>query len=109
MTARQFCAGALLGLSVLIGCGEKGEGKKADVQRGRAVYMTTCINCHNPDPKKDGSVGPAVWGASWALLRARVVKGEYPPGYVPKRKTRLMTPLPHLEKDILALHAFLNQ
>ena len=42
------------------------------------------------------------------LLEARVVRGEYPPGYEPKRKSKAMVPLPQVKADIPALHAFLN-
>ena len=49
------------------------------------------------DPRTDGSLGPAVAGASLELLTARVLRAEYPAGYTPKRETRVMVPLPHLE------------
>ena len=35
--------------------------------------------------REDGSVGPAVAGASRELIEAKVLRGEYPPGYTPKR------------------------
>ena len=76
---------------------------------GKRIYLGHCSACHATDPKKDGSLGPAVWGVSKELLRARVLKAEYPPGYKPKRQTKLMTPLPHMEGDIDSLHAFLNE
>jgi hypothetical protein len=34
---------------------------------------------------------------------------SYPPGYKPKRDTRMMTPFPQLEGDIDDLAAYLNQ
>ena len=55
------------------------------VERGKAVYQNVCIACHNGDPTKDGSLGPSIAGASKELLEARVIHGEYPPGYTPKR------------------------
>ncbi|MDP6980805.1 MAG: cytochrome c [Myxococcota bacterium] len=75
--------------------------------RGKGVYAANCIACHNPDPKIDGSIGPAVAGASLALLEARIMRQEYPEGYTPRRDTALMVPLPYLEPDIPALAAFL--
>lgn len=75
--------------------------------RGRAVYTANCIACHNTDPKLDGGIGPAVAGASFALIEARVMRNEYPEGYKPKRGTRAMIALPYLEKDLAALVAFL--
>lgn len=77
-------------------------------KRGRSVYMSNCIACHNPDPSQDGALGPAVTGSSQELIEARVIRAEYPPGYTPKRDSRAMIPLPHLQNDIEALTAFLN-
>ncbi len=78
------------------------------ISRGRVVYQSNCIACHNPNPKMNGSQGPIVYGSSKELLQARVVHGNYPAGYTPKRTTSLMPPLPHLSNDIDALSAFLN-
>jgi len=77
-------------------------------QRGKSIYMSNCIACHNADPAKDGSVGPAVAGASQELLVARIMKAEYPAGYTPKRETRTMVALPHLEKELPSLTAYLS-
>ncbi len=77
------------------------------VARGRQVYVSNCIACHNTDPSQDGALGPAVAGSSQELLLARVIRNEYPTGYTPKRDTRAMIPLPHLEPDIPALFTFL--
>ena len=77
-------------------------------ERGKQVYMANCIACHNPDPTKDGAVGPAVAGSSLELLKARVLEGSYPPGYQPKRQSKAMSALPQLKDQIEALHAFLN-
>jgi mono/diheme cytochrome c family protein len=76
--------------------------------RGRAVYQSSCIACHNADPKKSGSLGPEVWGASLELLQRRILDAEYPAGYVPKRSTHVMQKMPQVQKDIPALHAYLN-
>lgn len=56
----------------------------------------------------DGALGPAVMGSSRELLEARVVRGEYPAGYTPKRESRVMIALPHLEPELDALAAFLS-
>jgi len=77
--------------------------------QGKKVYMTVCVTCHNPDPKLDGPIGPSIYGSSLELLRGKIVKGEYPPGYKPKRETQLMPPFEEHAKDIEALHVFLNQ
>ena len=77
-------------------------------EKGRKSYLANCIACHNPNPKKDGAVGPAVADASLELLRLRVLDAKYPEGYKPKRATTAMAALPHLKDDIEALHAYLN-
>ena len=102
-----FVAGSALGLLCLLGC--NGSHQDPLVARGRSVYMANCIACHNPNPHRDGNVGPALQGSSEELLRARVLEIRYPPGYTPKRPTKVMPPLPHLKPEIEALHAFLNQ
>jgi mono/diheme cytochrome c family protein len=78
------------------------------VERGRQVYLGICTACHNADPAQDGAAGPAIAGSSRELLEARVVRGEYPPGYAPKRPSQIMPRFPQLETEIDALHAFLN-
>lgn len=78
------------------------------VAEGRDAYLGNCIACHNPDPKLDGALGPAVWGSSRELLEARVLRAEYPPGYTPKRQTAAMIPMPFLESKIPALAAYLS-
>lgn len=76
-------------------------------ERGRQVYMSNCIQCHNPDPTQPGSQGPEIAGASRDLLEARVVHATYPPGYRPKRTTTAMVAQPHLASKIDDLTAFL--
>lgn len=85
-----------------------------DAAKGKGVFMANCIACHNPDPSKDGPLGPAIKGSAKALLEARVLNGNikydqsYPKGYKPKRDTRIMVPLPHLKPSLDDLAAFLN-
>lgn len=76
--------------------------------KGQQIYMANCIACHNPNPAQDGAIGPAIKGASMALVTARVMKGDYPKGYTPKRATRIMVPLPHLKANLADLVAFLK-
>ena len=104
---------ALLALTLtpfLAACpsGEASDPQAALVKRGKVVYDTNCIACHSPDPRKDGPVGPANACASSELLTARVLRNAYPPGYKPKRDTQAMVPLPHLEKELPALAAYLQ-
>lgn len=80
----------------------------ADARRGRGIYLANCVACHNSDPSKDGSVGPAIKGSSQALLEARLLRASYPPGYAPKRKTSLMPAQPYLKSAIPDLAAYLQ-
>jgi mono/diheme cytochrome c family protein len=108
-----------LALSLMLGaaaCGSGGDdagggaaapAQSGDVAKGRTVYLTNCTACHNSDPSVDGTLGPAVAGASRELVEARVVRGTYPPGYTPKRPTQQMVPLPHLAPAVPDLAAFL--
>lgn len=101
-----FLAVALPLALFVASCGK--QEPKTDAEKGRTLYSLHCTACHNPDPSKDGSLGPSVQGASLELLTARIVHGEYPPGYAPKRPTKIMQKLPLQPDDIKALHAFLN-
>ena len=79
------------------------------VAQGRGAFMSNCIACHNMNPTQPGSIGPAIAGSSLELLEGKVIRNEYPPGYTPKRDTQAMVPLPHLEAQIPAIHAYLAQ
>ena len=93
-------------LILLLGaCGQNGDDAAG---RGKQVYLTECIACHNIDPAKDGPLGPAVKGSSQELLEAKVLRVSYPPGYTPKRPTALMLPMPKLAAKIPDLAAFLR-
>ena len=78
-------------------------------QQGQRVYQNVCIACHNGDPTKDGSAGPAIAGSSRELLEARVLRAEYPPGYTPKRPGNAMPRFEYLAGDIDALAAYLAE
>ena len=79
------------------------------VERGRIVYMTNCIVCHNPDPNLPGSQGPPIAGSSRELVYDRVMFLKYPPGYTPKQNTHTMRALPQLVNRIDDLTAFLAE
>ena len=81
---------------------------ESPVERGRRAYMANCIACHNADPAKEGTLGPAIAGSSTALVEARVMRAEYPPGYTPKRDSNLMPAQPFLKQDVPDLAAYLE-
>ena len=78
------------------------------IEKGRMVYFANCVSCHNNNPKKPGSIGPEVYGASIDVLAQKIVFGKYPEDYKPKRTSKIMPLMPHLNKEILNLHAFIN-
>lgn len=96
----------MLTVALLGGCAESGGDALA--ARGRQVYLAQCIQCHNANPALPGPVGPPVKGASRELLEAKIVRGEYPPGYNPQRPTKVMSPQPTLAPEIPALTAYLK-
>ncbi len=123
MTARRFgLTGPVAAVLLLAACGDappappaptapSSTGTRttgASAEKGKQVWLGQCVACHNPDPSKDGPLGPAVKGSSRALLDARVVRGEYPPGYSPKRPTKVMPPRPDLAPSIPDLTAYLQ-
>ena len=79
-----------------------------DIKKGRMVYFANCVSCHNNNPKKSGSIGPEVYGVSIDVLTQKIVSGKYPENYRPKRPSKIMQSMPHLNKEISNLHAFIN-
>ena len=79
-----------------------------DIEKGRMVYFANCVSCHNNNPKKPGSIGPEVYGVSIDVLTQKIVYGKYPDNYRPKRTSKIMPSMPHLNKEISNLHAFIN-
>ena len=99
-------------VTALAGCSKEGDqtsGKSPDWERGRAVFLANCVACHNNDPSKDGSIGPAIAGSSKELLESRVLSTSYPPSYKPKRPTKVMPQFPFLKEEIPYLAAYLAQ
>ena len=89
------------------GCGPSKP--QTPAEKGRIVYMTNCVVCHNPDPNLPGSQGPSIAGSSEELVADRVLYLKYPPGYTPKRTTHAMRALPQLANRIDDLTAFLAE
>jgi mono/diheme cytochrome c family protein len=100
-------AALLLAATVLGACSESSTDDA--VSRGRNSYLALCTSCHGPDPAQPGPVGPPVKGASRELLESKVLRGQYPPGYTPKRPTAVMPPMPQLSNAIPDLAAYLKQ
>ena len=98
---------ALLALAVALGgCSDSGRSPAAE--RGRQTYLAHCVACHNTDPSQPGPVGPPIKGSSRELLEAKVVNGTYPPGYTPKRPTKVMVPIPAVAPETASLAEYLR-
>jgi mono/diheme cytochrome c family protein len=95
---------------VVSACSKQSEQSKRnpDWEKGRAVYVANCVACHNNDPSKDGPIGPAIKGSPPELIESRVLRTEYPPGYKPKRNTKVMPTFPFLKAEIPYLVAYLQ-
>jgi len=102
----SFAIAAFIGLAFAAACGKPRE--LSAVDRGEVIYRTNCISCHNSDPNLAGPLGPAIAGASRALIEARVLHGTYPPGYHPQRKSHTMRALPWLDGHLDDLTAYLT-
>ena len=101
---------AVLLCALAVACGkEESDPQAALAARGRQIYQANCIACHALDPRQPGAVGPDIAGSSLELLRAKVLRNEYPPGHRPKRDTKAMVPLAHLEPELPALAAYLAE
>ena len=98
---------AAITLSLALGACS-GEKLSPEAERGRQIYLSSCIACHSADPTQAGPVGPEIKGSSQELLDAKLLRGTYPPGYKPKRPTAVMPPQPQLARDVPALAAYLR-
>lgn len=83
-----------------------------ELDKGRRAYISVCIQCHNKDPNLKGSIGPELVDAPFEVMQHKVKTGRYPdilpPGFVPKRKTKLMRPLPNYVKDVQAIYTWIQ-
>jgi len=108
MSSRIALALAPLALAALAcGAEEPPAGADPAVTRGKAIYANVCIACHDRNPRADGVLGPSVAGASRELLEAKVLRGEYPPGYTPKRPSAAMPKLEYVAPSIGDVAAYL--
>jgi mono/diheme cytochrome c family protein len=82
------------------------------IEKGKHIWTTTCIQCHNADPNIKGKIGPETVDAPLEVMTAKVMTGLYPDplpaGFVPKRKTRAMRKLPQFKDDIPDIWAYVQ-
>ena len=75
---------------------------------GKSIYLSRCTACHNVDPSKPGKVGPDIAGSSLELITLKTQKREYPLGYIPKRKTKMMPRIPLTQNQLKDLHSYIS-
>ena len=98
---------ALTAIAAMACAGESEESGDPAVARGEKIYRNICVVCHNADPNQEGPLGPANADASRELLEAKLLRGEYPSGYTPKRNTQQMPRFEFLEPNLDDIAAFL--
>lgn len=85
---------------------------KALLDKGKKIFLSNCIQCHNKDPNKKGSLGPELIDTPLEVMIYKVTTGKYPPklpaGFIPKRKTKAMRSFPKLRGEIPAIHAWIQ-
>lgn len=106
---RRWLFALLTAAALGSGCSDDDASLSPQAREGKRIYQNVCIACHNGNPNRDGSPGPAIAGASRELLEARVIRGEYPPGYTPKRPTAAMPRFDYLADQIDVLAAYLAE
>ena len=88
------------------------EAEPVDIEKGKAIYLSACIKCHNKDPNEKGAIGPMMVNAPIEVMYSKVMTGRYPEvlpeGFVPQRKTKQMQKLPQYAKDVPSIHAYIQ-
>jgi mono/diheme cytochrome c family protein len=88
------------------------ESEPVDIEKGKAIYLSACIKCHNKDPNVKGAIGPEMVDAPLEVMQHKVATGRYPDvlpeGFIPKRKTKQMTKFPQYLKDVPSIHAYVQ-
>jgi mono/diheme cytochrome c family protein len=79
-----------------------------DILKGKRLYVLHCINCHNGNPTKPGSIGPDLYTTPENVFRTKVPTGIYPSGYSPKRRTKVMPKFPNLTKDVDLIYTYIR-
>ena len=77
-------------------------------EKGKTIYESTCISCHNIDPQIDGVLAPRITDINYNLIESMIMTGKLPVGVAQKWPGAKMAPLPYLEKHIPDLYEYLK-
>ena len=78
-----------------------GASQASAAQRGQQIYGNVCIACHNARSDPARLARARRWRAPRsALLEAKLLRGEYPPGYTPSRPGQTMPRFDYLRDHI---------
>lgn len=94
----------LLILMILVSCSDK----TISTMHVEAIYKNQCMQCHNANPNKVGSIGPDLVSTPKEAFIMKVVEGKYPEGYTPKRKTKAMPVFKKYKNDVEALYNYIQ-
>lgn len=76
--------------------------------KSEAIYKNQCMQCHNANPNKAGSIGPDLVSTPKEAFMLKVVEGRYPEDYTPKRKTKAMPVFKKYKNDVEALYNYIQ-
>lgn len=94
----------LLILMILVSCSDK----TMPTMHVEAIYKNQCMQCHNANPNKAGSIGPDLVSTPKEAFISKVTTGKYPEGYTPKRRTKAMPVFKKYQNDIESLYDYIQ-
>ena len=77
-------------------------------EEGRRIYLGSCVRCHNINPSKPGTIGPELITTPLEVFKVKVPKGDYPPNYTPKRRTKVMPKFPSLADKVDFIYNYIQ-
>lgn len=89
---------------MLVSCSDK----TIPTMHVEAIYKNQCMQCHNANPNKAGSIGPDLVSTPKEAFMLKVVEGRYPEDYTPKRKTKVMPVFKKYKDDVEALYNYVQ-
>lgn len=110
---RTASLAALIGAAAFTSCKKEEQAPLSPEEQlkadGRKLYIANCIACHSADLDQEGTVGPALKGSTFEILKEKLLNGKYPEGYKGKRPVSGSMPkYSFTDQQIRSLEAFLR-